>query len=155
MPTIFRPLRTLAPALFGVMGAACVTYPVTPVDELTPGHTVVLTLSDSAIPAMAPRLGPGVFRVQGKLQQIDSLALVVDVSHTASTRNVDYRYVPNVQWNGDPVSIPRSGVANARQGHVSVLLTILGAAMIGGSAALMASLSHHPAAPKLPPPSFP
>lgn len=157
MTSAFAKLRPFAPALLGLTGIACVTYPVTPVNDLRPGHTVVLTLADSAIPAMAPRLGPGVFRVTGKLQVIDSLALLVDVSHTTSTRNVEYRYAPSVHWNGDSVSIPRAGVANARQGHVSALLTTLGVALVGGSIALMASLAHHhvPALPPPHPPAFP
>ena len=77
---------------------------------------------------MAPRLGPGVFRVKGKLTAIDSLALALQVSHTTSTRNVSYRYAQSVHWNGDSVSIPRTGIATARQGHVSAWLTVLGAA---------------------------
>ena len=156
MTTIFATLRPFAPALLAITGIACVTYPVTPVDELQPGHTVELTLSDSAIPAMAPQLGPGVFRVKGKLEAIDSLALWVDVSHTTSTRNVKYHYAPSVHWNGDSVSIPRAGVANARQGHVSAVLTALGVALVGGSIAFMVSVAHHhPAIANAPTPGFP
>lgn len=145
MPTAFTKLRPFAPALLGLAGFACVTYPVTPVNELQPGHTVVLTLSDSTIPAMAPRLGPGVFRVTGNLQQIDSLALLVDVSRTTSTRNVNDSSTPSVHWNGDAVSIPRAGVASAKQRHVSAALTALGLALIGGSVAFLATRNHHPA----------
>ncbi|HKT08817.1 MAG TPA: hypothetical protein VJR24_13030 [Gemmatimonadaceae bacterium] len=152
MPSAFTMLRPFAPALLGLTGIACVTYPVTPVNELQPGHTVVLTLSDSTIPAMAPRLGPGVFRVKGKLQEIDSLALLVNVSHTTSTRNVGDRYAPSVHWNGDSVSIPRAGIANARQGHVSAVLTAVGVALVGGTIAFMASRNHHPNIATSPPP---
>lgn len=155
MPTVFATLRPFAPALLALTGIACVTYPVTPVSELQPGRTVVLTLADSTIPAMAPRLGPGVFRVTGKLQEIDSLALLVDVSHTTSTRNVDYRYAPSVYWNGDSVSIPRAGIANARQGHVSAALTALGVVLVGGSIAFLATFHHHPNIATLSPPRPP
>jgi hypothetical protein len=158
MTSAFGKLRRFAPALLVITGAACVTYPVTPVNELQPGRTVELTLADSEIPAIAPRLGPGVFRVKGTLTDIDSLALLMEVSHTTSTRNVAYHYAQNVHWNGDSVSIPRSGIATARQGHVSAWLTVLGAAFVGGSIALLANVAHRPATPKLPPlspPTFP
>ena len=145
MTTMFRTLRPFAPALLCLTGIACVTYPVTPVNELQPGHTVELTLSDSTIPAMAPRLGPGVFRLTGKLQEIDSLALPVDVSRTTSTRDVSDRVAPSVHWNGDAVSIPRAGIVNARQGHVSAALIAAGATLVAGSIAFMVSRSHHPA----------
>ncbi|MGH7635795.1 MAG: hypothetical protein ACRENC_18860 [Gemmatimonadaceae bacterium] len=151
MTSVFGNLRRFAPALLWVTGAACITYPVTPVNELQPGHTVEVTLADSEIPAMAPRLGPGVFRIKGKLTEIDSLALSMQVSHTTSTRNVAYHYAQSVHWNGDSVSIPRSGIATARQGHVSVLFTVIGAAVVGSAIATIASVAHRPSQPKLPP----
>jgi|SRR6185312_293523 len=143
MTTIFGRLRRFAPALLCLTGFACMTYPVTPVNELRPGNSVQLTLTDSAIPALAPRLGPGVFRVQGKLQEVDSLALLLQVSNTTSARNIDYHFAPSMQWGGGAVSIPRTGVAAARQGHFSLLRTALGIAFVGGAAALTASLMHH------------
>ncbi len=156
MTTVFATLRSFAPALLAITGIACVTYPVTPVDELRPDHTVELTLSDSAISAMAPQLGPGVFRVKGKLEAIDSLALWVDVSQTTSTRNVKYNYAQSVHWNGDSVSIPRADVANARQGHVSAVLTALGVALVGGTIAFIVSVAHnHPAIANPSTPRFP
>jgi hypothetical protein len=156
MTTVLGRLRRFAPALLAVTGAACVTYPVTPVNELQPGRTVELTLADSEIPSMAPQLGPGVFRVKGKLTEIDSLDLALQVSHTTSTRNVHYHYAQSVHWNGDSVSIPRAGIATARQRHFSAWLTALGVAVAGGSIALMANAIHRPAKlPPLPPPNFP
>lgn len=155
---MFGKLRRFSPALLVITVAACVTYPVTPVNELQPGHVVELTLSDSEIPAIAPQLGPGVFRVNGKLTEIDSLALALQVSHTNSTRNVNYHFAQTVHWNGDSVSIPRAGIVTARQRQFSGWLTALGVAVLGGSIAAMASLAHHSTTaqlPTLPTPKFP
>ena len=146
-------LRPFAPALLVLWSASCVAS-VRPVNELSPGRKVFLSLTDQGTVDMKSRFGPGVFRVAGQLQRIDSTTVTLAVSATQSTQNTLDVWHPIVTaWSGEIVTLPLSDVAGAAQEHVSapaVTLAVIGIVGIVVSAVVFANSSHHLKAPTLP-----
>ncbi|HWZ59567.1 MAG TPA: hypothetical protein VNW46_11390, partial [Gemmatimonadaceae bacterium] len=120
--------RPFAPAVLVLATVNCFTYPAQSDQRVQPGHDVRLTLNDAGTTELAPRLGPQVGEVTGRLRGVDSAGYEVALTRTTTLRGQDNG------WNGEVVTIPRSDVAETRQRTFSVVRSVILCAGIVGVA---------------------
>lgn len=123
--------RPFAPVVLVLATVNCFTYPEMSDQRVTPGHDVRLTLNDAGTTALAPRLGPQVGEVTGRLRGVDSAGYELTLTRTTTLRGQDNG------WNGEVVTIPRADVAETRQRTFSVVRSVVLCAAIVGVAVVI------------------
>lgn len=117
-------------AAFAALPAMHGCYTYVPVDTSTAppvGERVAFDITDRGRVALAERLGPGVLRVEGSLQQFDSGDYVLSVWGLANASE------GTVRWSGETVRINRDYVGSVRLRQLDKSRTYLtfGAAAVG------------------------
>lgn len=86
--------------------AGCYGYvPRSSATSIRAGRVVRIELTDSGVVALTSQVGPGVYRLEGKLTSATDSAVTIAASTLTSRRT-------NVEqfWNGEPITIPRSAI---------------------------------------------
>jgi hypothetical protein len=132
-----RPERPrLARALGGILlafltGVSSGCYTFSPLgDTSTPGSEVSLGLNDQGRAALGQSVGPAARSIEGTLAERTDSAFVVKV------QSVSYFNGLSNKWSGEPVTVGRSFVQEARQrrfssGRTAVVVGVVGAAVLG------------------------
>lgn len=135
MPTrrVHRRLLTLMPAAALCVGACYNYVPRDTPAVVRPGHLVRVELTDAGVVAIAAQVGPGVYRIDGRVTTVNDSVVVLAAQTLVSRRTNVEQY-----WNGERVTIPRTAVASVQErllsksrtvGLVAVALgTVIGAA---------------------------
>jgi hypothetical protein len=118
----------VAVALLWATGSGCYEY-VTAANPPPLGERVALSLTDSGSAALAGYLGPGVTRVDGRLQSVSPAAVRLAVSRVVS-RDAGVR-----GWDGESVTVPRALADAVQVRHTAWTRTVLAA--VGGVALMV------------------
>lgn len=118
-------LLAALPAVATVALTGCYTY--VPVASRTPaGVTVDLTLTDMGRVALAPSLGPEVWRVEGVVRSSSDSTIELYVRRTVGISRA------TVRWGGEPVTIRTEHVQSGRERHLNKGRTALLAGTVAG-----------------------
>jgi hypothetical protein len=125
-PRLARTLTAVLLAFLTGVSSGCYTF--SPLGELPPpGTEVSLGLNDQGRVALGQSVGPSARTIDGKLAERTDSAFVVNVN------SVSYFNGLSNKWSGEPVTVGRSFVQEARQKKFSASRTVLVGGLVGAA----------------------
>jgi hypothetical protein len=128
-------LGTLSVAAATLLTTACHTYTPIAGQDVTPGGTVRVRLTDNGAVSVAPSVGPYARSMEGRVSSISDSAMVLSVTELTRANGQEET------WRGESVTVPRSGVADMAVPKLSSTRSwLLAGGLVAGAAALGAVL---------------
>jgi hypothetical protein len=119
-------IRVAAAAILACCG--CDSYATLAAEPRAVGTDVRVTLVDGSSFALNQELGGSARAVTGHLREVTDSSLVVAVTDVTRLDGADDR------WNGESVTIPRSGVETLEQKKTAIGRSVaIGVAIVGGA----------------------
>ena len=128
----YRRLRACTAAALTLVWTGCRTYAPVATQQLAPGVTTRVALTDRGSVELASALGPRGELLEGRVVESGDSALTLSVSTVVRSNGVEE------YWTGERVSIPQSYVASATMPKVSTLRSAL---LTGGVVAGLAVIA--------------